>query len=81
MVTTLKSLRKDRRLTIASMGGSDATLEERLAFWTAEAEALSGKTQEDEALEDARSRMAESIREDNAEGLKKLMRASQRNRQ
>ena len=79
--TTLKSLKKDRRLIMAAMGGSDATLDERLAFWTAEAEALLGNSQEDEAKEDTRSRMAETIREDNAEGLKKLMRASQRNRQ
>lgn len=79
--TTLKSLKKDRRLIMAAMGGSDATLDDRLALWTAEAEALLGMSQEDEALEDTRSRMAETIREDNAEGLKKLMRASQRQRQ
>ncbi len=79
--TTLKSLKKDRRLIMAAMGGSDATLDERLALWNAEAEALLGMSQEDEALEDTRSRMAESIREDNAERLKKLMRASQRQRQ
>jgi len=79
--TTLRSLQKDRRLTVASMGGSDATLENRLAFWTAEAEALLGTHQADDAHQDTRSRMADSIREDNAEGLKKLMRASQRSRQ
>ncbi len=79
--TTLKSLRKDRRLIIAAMGGSDADLATRLAFWNAEAEALLGNNQVDDAREDARSRMADTIREDNAEGLKKLMRASRRNRQ
>ncbi|NNE57651.1 MAG: DNA primase [Hellea sp.] len=78
---TLKSLKKDRRLTMAAMGGSDANLENRLALWNAEAEALLGNVQVDDAREDARSRMADSIREDNAEGLKKLMRASRRKRQ
>jgi len=78
--STLKSLRKDRRLTMAAMGGMDANLEDRLALWTKEAEALLG-TQQDDAHEDTRSRMADKIREDNAEGLKKLMRASRSTRQ
>ncbi len=73
--STLKSLRRDRRLTMAAMGGTDANLNERLALWNAEAEALLGTQQEDD-VEDTRSRMADKIREDNAEGLKKLMRAS-----
>jgi len=79
--TTLKSLRKDRRLIIAAMGGSDADLATRLAFWNGEAEALLGNSQVDDAREDARSRMADTIREDNAEGLKKLMRSTRRTRQ
>ncbi len=77
--STLKSLRRDRRLTMAAMGGTDANLDDRLALWTAEAEALLGTQQEDD-VEDTRSRMADKIREDNAEGLKKLMRASRPNR-
>lgn len=79
--TTLRSLKKNRRLTVAAMGGSDAELDTRLAFWTAEAEALLGNNQVEDAREDARSRMTDKIREDNAEGLKKLMRASRDIRQ
>ena len=77
---TLKSLRKDRRLTMAAMGGSDANLETRLALWTAEAEALMGTQQDESESKDALSRMTDKIREDNAEGLKKLMRASRSTR-
>ncbi len=78
---TLKSLRKDRRLTMAAMGGSDANLETRLALWTTEAEALMGTQQDESESKDALSRMTDKIREDNAEGLKKLMRASRSTRQ
>ena len=78
---TLKSLRKDRRLTMAAMGGSDANLENRLALWISEAEALLGTQQDESDNKEALSRMTDKIREDNAEGLKKLMRASRTSRQ
>lgn len=78
---TLKSLRRDRRLTMAAMGGADANLENRLALWNAEAEALMGTQQDESESRDALSRMTDKIREDNAEGVKKLMRASRHTRQ
>ncbi len=76
----LRVLRRDRRLTMAAMGGPDATLEDRAALWQKEADALTGPNQELRAREDARSRIADSIREDNADGLQRLMRASRTTR-
>lgn len=76
----LKELRRDRTLTIAAMGGSDADLDTRTALWIAEAAALTGQYQSSRADEDTRSRMADTIREDNAEALQRLMRASRVNR-
>ncbi len=78
---TLKAIKRERRLIEAAMGGPDADLDIRATLWNAEVDALMGKNQAQNAREDARSRMADTIREDNAEGLKKLMRASRRRRQ
>ena len=78
---TLKPLKRNKRLTMAAMGGMDATLETRVTLWQEEVNALKGKNQVERAHEDTRSRMVDSIREDNAEGLKKLMRASHRKSQ
>ena len=76
----LKELRRDRRLTAAAMGGSDADLDTRKALWLAEAAALTGQNQDQMARDDTRSRLAESIREDNADGLHRLMRVSRETR-
>jgi len=76
----LKELRRDRRLTAAAMGGSDADLDTRTALWLAEAAALTGQNQDQTARNDTRSRLAESIREDNADGLHRLMRVSRETR-
>lgn len=76
----LRELRRDRRLITAAMGGADATLETRTALWQSEADALLGTLQSDSARDDTRSRMADTIREDNAEALKRLMRASRNRR-
>jgi len=76
----LKELRRDRRLTAASMGGSDADLDTRKALWLAEAAALTGQNHDQMARDDTRSRLAESIREDNADGLHRLMRVSRETR-
>lgn len=81
LVHILRELRRDRRLTLAAMGGADATLDTRMALWRSEADALSGITQSDSAREDTRSRMADTIREDNADGLQRLMRASRDRRE
>ncbi len=77
----IRELRRDRRLTLAAMGGSDATLDVRTDLWQAEADAHYGPTQDERARDDTRSRLADTIREDNAEGLQRLMRASRRNRE
>jgi hypothetical protein len=61
---------------MAAMGGSDALLDDKLALWIAEANALLGIDQDMRAREDTRSRLADTIREDNAEALQRLMRAS-----
>ena len=63
------------------MGGLDATLEDRAVLWQAEADALTGPTQDVRAREDTRSRLADTIREDNAEALQRLMRASREDRE
>lgn len=76
----LKELRRDRRLTAAAMGGSDADLDTRKALWLAEAAALTGQNQDQTARDDTRSRLAESIRGDNTDGLHRLMRVSRETR-
>lgn len=72
----LRELRRERRLTVAAMGGLDAALDHKLALWIAEAHALMGSDQDVRAREDTRSRIADTIREDNADALQRLMRAS-----
>jgi len=76
----LRDLRRERRLTEAAMGGTDASPEHRTALWLAEAAAHDGQTSDDSAREDTRSRMADTIRDDNADGLHRLMRASRETR-
>lgn len=75
-VFTLKRL-----LIKAAMGGTDAKLAERAAIWNAEADALMGHGQVDDVNDDTRSRMADTIRTDNTDVLKRLMRASKDRRQ
>lgn len=77
----LRELRRDRRLTTAAMGGLDATLEARMALWQIEADALEGPQKDERAREDTRSRLADTIREDNADALQRLMRASRSDRE
>ncbi len=72
----LRKLQRNRPLTVAAMGGIDAEPEKRLALWIEEAEALTGQSSRERVRSDTRSRLAETIREDNAEAMKKLMRTS-----
>ena len=72
----LHNLRRERLLTVAAMGGTDADLETRLALWREEANALSGTLQDDDVRKDTRSRLADAIRDDNAEALNRLKRSS-----
>ena len=71
-----RTLSRQRLLIRAGMGGSDATLADRAAYWNAQADTLLGTAQQDIDLNDARNRMAESIRTDNVDGMHRLMRAS-----
>ncbi len=67
---------RKRLLITAAMGGVDAELAERAAIWNAEADALMGHDHVENVADNTRSRMAETIRTDNADVLKRLMRAS-----
>ncbi|WP_371395406.1 DNA primase [Fretibacter rubidus] len=70
----------DRALCIAAMGGGDATLNERQAIWMTEAAALSGPVQEERTNGETQSRIVESIHENNADVLRRLMRAAKNTR-
>jgi len=76
----LKKFLADRILCIAAMGGNDATLDDRQAIWMIEAAALSGPVQDERIKSDTTSRMVDSIQENNAETLRRLMRAAKDNR-
>jgi len=67
----------NKRLLIrAAMGGADAELAQRAAIWNTEADALMGNDHVEHVADNTRSRMAETIRADNSDVLKRLMRAS-----
>ena len=67
---------KKRLLIRAAMGGADAELAQRAAIWNAEADALMGNDHVEHVTDNTRTRMAETIRADNSDVLKRLMRAS-----
>ena len=66
---------RDRLLIKAAMGGADADLDTRTALWQDEAAALTGQAQTDDDSGEARSLMADAIRDDNSDALKRQMRA------
>jgi len=66
---------RDRLLIKAAMGGADADLDTRTALWQDEAAALTGQAQTDDDNGEARSLMADAIRDDNSDALKRQMRA------
>ncbi len=66
---------RDRLLIKAAMGGADADLDTRTALWQDEAAALIGQAQTDDDSDEARSLMADAIRNDNTDALKRRMRA------
>jgi DNA primase len=76
----LKSFRRERNLTIAGLGGSDATIKERVKLWLVEASALEGADSEDQLRQETRGRMAETIRSENTDALKRLMRTNRAER-
>ena len=62
------------------MGGSDAELDTRTALWMKEADALTGQDQTGDGSDETRSLMADAIRNDNSDALKRRMRASREDR-
>jgi len=76
----LRELQRDRLLTVAALGGRDADLETRTALWLDEADAHMGKNEDDATRNESLSRLAETIRDDKTDALKRLMRASREDR-
>ena len=74
----LKKLSADRILCVAAMGGSDATLDQREAIFMKEAAALLGQDQDERAEDETRSRIVDSIQDNNTEALRRLMRLARR---
>jgi len=76
LVEDYRVFSKKRLLIKAAMGGADAELAQRAAIWNAEADALTGNDHVEHVADNTRTRMAETIRADNSDVLKRLMRAS-----
>ncbi len=70
-----KPLVRGRNLTIAAMGGVDATLTERTVKWMAEARKLMGREHAHAARIETRGRLADTIRSDKRDALQRLARA------
>ena len=79
--TLHREFARDRLLIRAAMGGSDAELDTRTALWMNEADALTGQDQTGDGSDEARSLMADAIRTDNSDALKRRMRASRGDRE
>ena len=79
--TLHREFARDRLLIRAAMGGSDVELDIRTALWMKEADALTGQDQASEGSDEARSLMADAIRTDNSDALKRRMRASRGDRE
>ena len=78
--TLHREFARDRLLIRAAMGGSDAELDTRTALWMKEADALTGQDQTGDGSDETRSLMADAIRNDNSDALKRRMRASREDR-
>jgi len=79
--TLHREFAQGRLLIRAAMGGSDAELDTRTALWMKEAAALTGQDQASDGSDEARSLMADAIRTDNSDALKRRMRASRGDRE
>ena len=71
-----KDLLRDRMLITAAIGGASADLDTREQLWNQEAAALIGQNQTTDESRGNRTRMADTIRDDNSEALRRLMRAA-----
>jgi len=81
METLHREFSRDRLLITAAMGGADAELDTRSALWMKEASALIGQDQTGDGGDETRSLMADAIRNDNSDALKRRMRASKGDRE
>lgn len=77
----LRTILSRRSLITAALGGADAENGDRAAIWIEEAGTYMDHARTDAGSPDARSRMAETIRKDNAEAMHRLMRAQTRTRE
>jgi hypothetical protein len=76
----LRTLLSRRALITAALGGSEAETGDRAAIWMSEAGTFLDTARNDASSPDSRSRMADTIRKDNAEAMHRLMRAQSRSR-
>ncbi|MGB6230648.1 MAG: DNA primase [Litorimonas sp.] len=76
----LRTILSRRSLITAALGGADAEKGDRAANWMAIAGTYMDNARTDAGSPDARSRMADTIRKDNAEAMHRLMRAQTRDR-
>ncbi|MGB3455075.1 MAG: DNA primase [Litorimonas sp.] len=76
----LRTLLSRRALITAALGGSEAETGDRAAIWMSEAGTFLDNARNDATSPDSRSRMADTIRKDNAEAMHRLMRAQSRSR-
>ena len=77
----LRTILSRRTLITAALGGANAENGDRAAIWMSEAGTFMDNARTDAGSTDARSRMAETIRKDNAEAMHRLMRAQTRARE
>ena len=75
----LKGILSRRALIVAALGGSEADTGDRAAIWLEEADTFTDQAQDDAGPRE-RSRMADSIRNENTEAMHRLMRAHTRSR-
>ena len=76
----LGSILSRRGLITVALGGNDADTGDRAAIWTAEADTFTDHATH-AGSQSERSRMADTIRNDNAEAMHRLMRAQTRSRE
>ncbi len=76
LVATIKPFLRERNLAIAAMGGVDADIAKRRTIWLAEAGKLMSRESGNAAREEARGRLADTIRSDKTDALQRLSRAT-----
>lgn len=76
----LRAILSRRLLITAALGGSDEDTGDRAAIWLQEADTFTEQARDELRTPSERSRMAETIRQNNAEAMHRLMRARSRSR-